>query len=275
MSLFPTANAAYVEYFGTSPPSRATVAVPLPAGQRVRIEVVGFDDSGASIGNRSALHVQSLSYWAPANIGPYSQAVTVDSRLQIAGQIALLPPSLTLAPYPPPPASPYAHQATLALQHVRRIIDVLRNPNSTGGGWTGWVESCVAWWARPQGTGAEGAAVAQRAWKAWAEEVSSETACLTAERVSYRASDIRARERVAARRAGRVSGQRAYRPRGGRRRRARNADILFRRGADVYRPGGQVGIPSCYLPLRSGRECHQYRGAACALSRSHDPCIPC
>lgn len=26
---------------------------------------------------REALHVQSISYWAPANIGPYSQAVKV------------------------------------------------------------------------------------------------------------------------------------------------------------------------------------------------------
>lgn len=63
----------------------------------MRIEVVGYDDtpvdvppaSGAvrleakegaerkRVGGRSALHVQSLSYWAPANIGPYSQAITV------------------------------------------------------------------------------------------------------------------------------------------------------------------------------------------------------
>ena len=28
---------------------------------------------------REALHVQSISYWAPANIGPYSQAVKVRS----------------------------------------------------------------------------------------------------------------------------------------------------------------------------------------------------
>lgn len=98
--------------------------------------------------------------------------VQVNSRLHIAGQIPLQPPSLTFAPYPPTPASPYPHQAALALQHVERIIDVLRNPNSTGGGWTGWVESCVCWWARPSGLGSEGPEVAQKAWKAWAEEVS-------------------------------------------------------------------------------------------------------
>ena len=99
MALFATANAAYTTYFGTSPPSRATIAVPLPAGQRVKLDVVGFDDRPPTsdvrsapaparpasdiednkrlVGARQALHVQSLSYWAPANIGPYSQAVIV------------------------------------------------------------------------------------------------------------------------------------------------------------------------------------------------------
>lgn len=102
MALFPAANAAYTRFFGTSPPSRATVAVPLPQGVGVRVEVVGYDDAAAGpssevletaavhsgeggltrapaskIGGRTALHVQSLSYWAPANIGPYSQAITV------------------------------------------------------------------------------------------------------------------------------------------------------------------------------------------------------
>jgi diphthine-ammonia ligase len=81
MSLFPAANAAYQEYFGTSPPSRACVAVDLPAGVNVRVEVVGFKDDlpgeDRRIGGRSALHVQGVSYWAPANIGPYSQSVLV------------------------------------------------------------------------------------------------------------------------------------------------------------------------------------------------------
>ena len=82
MSLFAPANAVYTTYFGTSPPSRATVAVPLPPGQRVKLEVLGFDDTSASkpVGGRQALHVQGLSYWAPANIGPYSQAVIVSDQ---------------------------------------------------------------------------------------------------------------------------------------------------------------------------------------------------
>ena len=87
MDLFGPANAVYATFFGTSPPSRATVAVPLPAGQRVRVEVVGYDDkprenSTRPIGDRHALHVQGLSYWAPANIGPYSQAVNVSNPMR-------------------------------------------------------------------------------------------------------------------------------------------------------------------------------------------------
>ncbi|WVQ98311.1 hypothetical protein IAU59_005434 [Kwoniella sp. CBS 9459] len=182
MSDFLPANTVYKTYFGTSPPSRATVAVPLQNG-RIRVEVVGFDDAPSSsavddgrsarsalVGGRSALHVQGLSYWAPANIGPYSQAVMVNSRLHLAGQIPLLPASLTL-PIPPSEESPYLHQSVLALQHVSSIIDVLRSKNSTGGGWGGWVESAVAWWARggTSATSGEGVTIARQAWQIWAE----------------------------------------------------------------------------------------------------------
>ena len=31
--------------------------------------------------NRQTMHVQGLSHWAPANIGPYSQAVKVREQL--------------------------------------------------------------------------------------------------------------------------------------------------------------------------------------------------
>ena len=44
----------------------------LPEGVLVRVEGVGVCG-----GERSSMHVQSVSHWAPANIGPYSQAYTV------------------------------------------------------------------------------------------------------------------------------------------------------------------------------------------------------
>lgn len=52
-------------------------------------------------------------------------------------------------------------------------MEVLRSPASTGGGWTGWGESCVAWWTLPEGghTGGEGQEVVRKAWAIWADEV--------------------------------------------------------------------------------------------------------
>lgn len=80
MSLFPAINALYATYFGTSPPTRACVAVhQLPKGRRLMLE--GWAQSPpreqGRVEKRTALHVQSLSYWASANIGPYSQAIAV------------------------------------------------------------------------------------------------------------------------------------------------------------------------------------------------------
>lgn len=63
------------------------------------------NDDGIAHLQRKALHVQSRSYWAPANIGPYSQAQTeilaqteeghVFSSVHIAGQIPLVPATMS------------------------------------------------------------------------------------------------------------------------------------------------------------------------------------
>jgi diphthine-ammonia ligase len=75
MDLFTRVNAAYSTFFGSSPPARACVAVDLPHPIHIRLDVVAFAEHNRS--DRQALHVQGLSYWAPANIGPYSQAIKV------------------------------------------------------------------------------------------------------------------------------------------------------------------------------------------------------
>ncbi|KAG2349032.1 hypothetical protein BDR05DRAFT_873705 [Suillus weaverae] len=118
--VFAAANKAYAEFFGVSPPSRACVGVDLPEGVGVMLECVARKDD-----TRRALHVQGLSYWAPANIGPYSQAVTVEPYVFVSGQIGLLPPSLTL---PSPPS--LALETALVFQHTDRVI---RAANTTGG----------------------------------------------------------------------------------------------------------------------------------------------
>jgi enamine deaminase RidA (YjgF/YER057c/UK114 family) len=42
------------------------------------------------------MHVQSVSTWAPPNIGPYSQMNIVDDTIFLAGCIGLFPPALAL-----------------------------------------------------------------------------------------------------------------------------------------------------------------------------------
>lgn len=76
MPQFASINAIYSTYFGTSPPTRACVGVALPKGRRLELEGVARVEDGSAVGRKS-LHVQSLSYWAGANIGPYSQSITV------------------------------------------------------------------------------------------------------------------------------------------------------------------------------------------------------
>ncbi|KAL7423571.1 hypothetical protein Q5752_001151 [Cryptotrichosporon argae] len=168
MSLFAPANAAYTRRFGVSPPSRATVAVLLPPGQRVRLELTGHDEAALarSAHGRQALHVQGQSYWAPANIGPYSQAVTADNKVHFAGQIPLVPSSLALPPHSPT-ADPYPLQSALALQHVRRVVRALQSVHASGGGWTGWAEGAVVWYAAGQGAGL---AVVRKAWHIWTRQ---------------------------------------------------------------------------------------------------------
>ncbi len=78
MDLFARVNAVYRTFFGSSPPARACVAVDppeKPAPYRLTLDCIAYAEESPS--ERQALHVQGLSYWAPANIGPYSQAITV------------------------------------------------------------------------------------------------------------------------------------------------------------------------------------------------------
>ena len=75
MELFGRVNAVYGTFFGISPPARACVGVDLPIDIRVKLDCIAFIEEVSQ--ERQSLHVQGLSYWAPANIGPYSQAITV------------------------------------------------------------------------------------------------------------------------------------------------------------------------------------------------------
>ncbi|KAM0341760.1 hypothetical protein ACHAPU_009893 [Fusarium lateritium] len=129
MSDFPQVNGEYGKLFPKpNPPSRVTISCGdlLPAGVNIAVYLT------APVSNitkdRNGLHVQSRSYWAPANIGPYSQAidVPVTARNQatglrcvsIAGQIPLLPATMLL---PSPSERSHELQVVLSLQHLWRV----------------------------------------------------------------------------------------------------------------------------------------------------------
>lgn len=123
MKDFSSINALYAKFFAfTNPPSRVTVAVgdTLPAGKDVMLTVIAHLSTAP--GQRTGLHVQSQSYWAPANIGPYSQAISVPltgeqgREVHIAGQIPLEPSSMALYT-----KDGFTGEAVLALQHLFRI----------------------------------------------------------------------------------------------------------------------------------------------------------
>lgn len=62
----------------------------LTGNRNVQIDLI------ASKCSRDTLHVQSISFWAAANIGPYAQANSIGNTVFIAGQIGLTPNTMEL-----------------------------------------------------------------------------------------------------------------------------------------------------------------------------------
>ncbi|KAJ5175094.1 uncharacterized protein N7482_000971 [Penicillium canariense] len=131
MADFALMNNVYVSLFKKpNPPARVTVACgdTLPANVKVMVSFVV--DLGAR-DRRQGLHVQSRSYWAPANIGPYSQAMSIPLRakgrvIYIAGQIPLDPASMEVAAQGEAWLEGYALRAVLSLQHLWRIGEAMQ-----------------------------------------------------------------------------------------------------------------------------------------------------
>jgi diphthine-ammonia ligase len=149
MASFTVLNPIYASFFpAPNPPARVTVSCgeSLPEGVDVVLSVV-VDTRDPSTYTKNALHVQSRSYWAPANIGPYSQSVSVPLRAEpqdgtsstedaapqlffMAGQIPLEPASmeiLDLRMFQKLQQDSNANldafwvQAVLSLQHLWRV----------------------------------------------------------------------------------------------------------------------------------------------------------
>lgn len=120
-------NDIYVSLFKKpNPPARVTVACGDTLPSNVKVMVSFVVDLGPR-SSRQGLHVQSRSYWAPANIGPYSQAMSIslrgDSRIvHVAGQIPLEPASMEIASLGGESwVEDFCLRAVLSLQHLWRI----------------------------------------------------------------------------------------------------------------------------------------------------------
>ncbi|KAG8891991.1 hypothetical protein FRB99_003184, partial [Tulasnella sp. 403] len=138
MELFARINTVYATMFGVSPPTRACVAVDLPPPLRIRLDCIAYAEAAPQ--DRRSLHVQSISYWAPANIGPYSQSISAANEIFISGQIGLIPASMQ---YPSPPS--LATETALAFQHVDRIVSCVRT--NSGKDWGGVPQCAILWTA--------------------------------------------------------------------------------------------------------------------------------
>ncbi|KAI9794870.1 MAG: hypothetical protein M1816_002999 [Peltula sp. TS41687] len=175
MESFPVINKVYAPLFSKpNPPSRVTVGLgdTLPQGVQVKMSVIVWLGPR---GMREGLHVQSKSYWAPANIGPYSQAISIPAAavkltddaphaadiVHVAGQIPLVPASMSVVQDDTEDDAAASNhlptfrlQTVLSLQHLWRIGMATR----------------VNWWASGVAFVAGDTALetkARIAWEAW------------------------------------------------------------------------------------------------------------
>ena len=158
---FAEVNSVYGELFHQPlPPSRITIACGelLPPGVRLLLSGTA---SKTFPRQRRGLHVQSHSYWAPANIGPYSQAIALpiartqesterSSVIYIAGQIPLVPASMKMVD------GAFHLHVVLALQHLWRIGRAMRVH------W--WIQGGAYITATSADEAAQRAAIALEAW---------------------------------------------------------------------------------------------------------------
>ncbi|KAI1412656.1 adenine nucleotide alpha hydrolases-like protein [Hypoxylon sp. FL1857] len=179
MADFPTVNRLYGALFREpNPPARVTISCgDLLLPREADIGVLLTVQPRMEKEDRRGLHVQSRSYWAPANIGPYSQAIAYplftsdESRshndsansasllaVSIAGQIPLVPASMSLPPAQPDGSQNLPLQVTLALQHLWRVGTEMQ---------VQWWSSAVAYFPRsPTSADARSnALLASSAWK--------------------------------------------------------------------------------------------------------------
>ncbi|XP_066929752.1 uncharacterized protein [Clytia hemisphaerica] len=120
MDDFARINNVYKRFFKAKPPARVCVKVELPPNEHFRMDTHLVNQS-----QRQVHYVQGISYWAPANIGPYSQAVKCTigrlKKVFFSGSIPLQPASMQLL------TDDFPREAMLSLKHVHEVAEVFAN----------------------------------------------------------------------------------------------------------------------------------------------------
>ncbi|XP_031559563.1 diphthine--ammonia ligase-like [Actinia tenebrosa] len=137
MSDFSRINSIYQKYFHINPPTRACLEANLDDDTLLQMDCllyrpINIPDKQRQTSNeqvaiphtlrhsKETMHVQSVSHWASANIGPYSQAVKVGPLMLVSGCIGLWPSTMSIV------EGGIAVQAALSLRHVDRIITAFK-----------------------------------------------------------------------------------------------------------------------------------------------------
>ncbi|NXW15593.1 DPH6 ligase, partial [Circaetus pectoralis] len=123
MKDFNVINSVYVTQFDLCPPARVCVETLLPDGVLFCIDCLAhkYDIATDDVlrDEKLVMHVQSISHWAPASIGPYSQSIKVGDVLYCAGQIALVPCTMQLV------SGGICTEAIVSLRHVERVLEAM------------------------------------------------------------------------------------------------------------------------------------------------------
>ncbi|KAI5949946.1 hypothetical protein KGF57_004456 [Candida theae] len=124
MTLFARMNKVYATFFKDIylPPSRICLETDISSTIQISCVVL------KNIQPKTGIHIRSRSYWAPQNIGPYSQSI-IDSQkpyklASLSGQIPLIPATMDIS------ENNIAFNAALSLQHLNRVVELIdvRNP---------------------------------------------------------------------------------------------------------------------------------------------------
>ncbi|XP_043482320.1 diphthine--ammonia ligase [Leptopilina heterotoma] len=124
MANYSLINEIYISRFAQlNPPVRVCVECSLKV--HVALEATAYKDGSStkdgSVHQKHTLHVQSISHWAPANVGPYSQVVRIGDIFLVAGQIPLIPGSMAML------SSNIRQECRLTLRHIERLLKSVDN----------------------------------------------------------------------------------------------------------------------------------------------------